>query len=70
MVQLPPSPLPELNQTKTPPLFDCPRIPAPRSVKILQAEIMNVDQQYDQCTEAWAKGETDGFFTEGCLAWE
>ena len=39
----------------------------PRCSANLKAEIENIDKQYDLCAEAWAKGETDGFFTEEFL---
>ena len=33
----------------------------------LEAEIKKVDQQYDLCNEAWAKGEADRFATDEFL---
>ena len=38
-----------------------------RCVATLEAEIKKVDQQYDLCNEAWAKGEADKFASDEFL---
>lgn len=31
----------------------------------MKGDIAKIDNHYDSCTEAWTKGEAEGFFTEG-----
>ncbi|CAK9096906.1 Uncharacterized protein SCF082_LOCUS45475 [Durusdinium trenchii] len=35
------------------------------SKESLKGDIAKIDNHYDSCTEAWTKGEAEGFFTEG-----
>ncbi|CAK9097074.1 unnamed protein product [Durusdinium trenchii] len=35
-----------------------------RCIKNLETALVSVDQEFDQCNEVWAKGETEGFYTE------
>lgn len=41
---------------------------APRSINSLSTEIAGIDREYDNCSDVWCKGESEGFFTETCLA--
>ena len=43
--------------------------PAIRCIKNLETALVSVDQEFDQCNEVWAKGETEGFYTEKFLVW-
>ena len=41
----------------------------PRCVPALESAIREVDQAYDSCNEAWARGEADKFHSSTLLIW-